>query len=728
MDIDAEAGAERLLEATAKLEAIGKSMAVIEFELDGTILDANENFLTTLGYSLEEIRGRHHRMFVDPAQAATPEYRDFWAKLERGAFEAGEYKRITKGGREIWIQASYNPVLDLAGKPFKVVKYASDITRQKLQTAEHEGQIQAIGKSQAVIEFRLDGTIVDANDNFLAATGYSLDEVRGQHHRMFVDPAYASTPEYREFWAKLGRGEYEAGEYKRFGKGGKVVWIQASYNPILDADGKAFKVVKYASDITLQKLQTADFKGQIQAIGKSQAVIEFQLDGTIVDANDNFLAATGYSLDEIRGQHHRIFVDPGYASSPDYVDFWAKLGRGEYEAGEYRRFGKGGVEIWIQASYNPILDADGKPFKVVKYASDITAQKHASLETERFVGEMGTTLEAVSNQDLTVRIESEYSGDHGVTKEHLNKALQTLEDALGQVASAANQVSTASGQIASSSQQLASGASSQASSIEEISASLEQMSSMTRQNADNAGQAQALADSAKSSANRGEVEMASMREAIDAIKASSDETAKIVKTIDEISFQTNMLALNAAVEAARAGDAGKGFAVVAEEVRSLAQRSAQAAKSTAELIEGSSKNVDNGVSITQGVQAILTEINDGASKVTDLITEIAAASREQSEGISQINTAVDQMNRVTQETAASSEESSASAEHLDGQVGNLLQLIGEFVLGEVAVQEQVRTPPAAAPARPVTASVQKPVQKPGAAIAFPLDDDEFADF
>jgi methyl-accepting chemotaxis protein len=253
---------------------------------------------------------------------------------------------------------------------------------QKLKLVDLEGQVQAIGRSQAVIEFELDGTIITANENFLSTVGYTLAEIQGQHHSMFATPEFAASPEYQAFWAKLGRGEFEAGEFKRLGKGGKEIWIQASYNPIFDDCGKPFKVVKYASDITEQKLKSADSQGQLEAIGKSQAVIEFNLDGTIITANENFLSTVGYTLSEIQGQHHSMFATPEYAASPEYQAFWAKLNRGEFEAGEFKRLGKGGKEIWIQASYNPIAGPDGKVLKVVKYASDITEQKQAAQRSQ----------------------------------------------------------------------------------------------------------------------------------------------------------------------------------------------------------------------------------------------------------------------------------------------------------------------------------------------------------
>ncbi|MFW0777541.1 MAG: PAS domain-containing protein [Rickettsiales bacterium] len=359
-------------DVVAKFDAISRSQAIIEFKLDGTIITANENFCNAMGYALEEIKGKHHSMFAEPEYAESQEYKDFWAKLNRGEFDAGIFKRLAKGGREIWIRASYNPIFDKNGKPVGVIKSATDITEQQLQNADYQGQITAIGKSQAVIEFNLDGTIITANENFCGAMGYALEEIQGKHHSMFAEPEFAASEEYKAFWAKLNRGEFEAGEYKRLAKGGREIWIQASYNPIFDMNGKPFKVVKYATDITEQKLKNADYQGQLDAIGKVQAVIEFELDGTIITANPNFCNAMGYSLDEIQGKHHSMFAEPEFAASQEYKDFWAKLGRGEFESRVYKRIAKGGREIWIQASYNPIMDMNGKPFKVVKYASDVT--------------------------------------------------------------------------------------------------------------------------------------------------------------------------------------------------------------------------------------------------------------------------------------------------------------------------------------------------------------------
>ena len=578
------------------------------------------------------------------------------------------------------------------------------------EVRELKAQVAAIGRSQAVIEFRMDGTIIHANDNFLQAVGYSLDEISGKHHSIFADPQYAASTEYRAFWDRLNRGEFDAGEYKRLGKGGREIWIQASYNPILNADGKPSKVIKYATDITASKLKNADYEGQIEAIGRSQAVIEFKMDGTILFANDNFLRAVGYSLDEVRGKHHSIFAEPEYAASGEYRAFWDRLNRGEYDAGEYKRLGKGGREIWIQASYNPILDAEGKPVKVVKYATDVTARKHA---TEVISG----TIQELAQGNLTARVGDDVSGDFAEVASSLNQALDTLDQSLSRVAAATEQVAAASSEISSGSQSLALSTSEQAGTLQEVSASLKEMSHSTEQNTESARKAKSLASGARETSTRGMDSMLRLSEAIDRIKASADQTAKIVKTIDEIAFQTNLLALNAAVEAARAGDAGKGFAVVAEEVRALALRSAEAAKDTARLIQESVDNAESGVTLNQEVTEHLSEISEQVTQVSDVMQEITEGSEQQNMGIQQITAAVEQMNQVTQQTAANAEESSSAAEELSGQSDEMKILVGEFTISSSPV----------VPSAGANGSNRPGGRVPAAAAAIPFDDD-FSDF
>ncbi len=330
---------------------------------------------------------------------------------------------IKVGQRTFDLLAS--PLLQADGRRVGFVVEWADAT-VRLQNLNYAAQASAAGRAQAVIEFNLDGTIVTANENFLNALSYSLGEIRGKHHSMFMPIEERDSAAYREFWASLNRGEYQAAEYKRIGKGGKEVWILASYNPVLDEKGKPFKVVKFATDVTNQKLRNADLSGQIDAIRKSQAVIEFKLDGTIVEANDNFLQALGYSLGEIKGQHHSMFVEHVERTSAEYREFWTSLNRGQFQAGEYKRIGKGGKEVWIQASYNPIFDLNGKPFKVVKYASDVTSQVLTRIGNERVRNMMESV--AAGSEELNASVRE--------ISEAMTKSRETALGAVEQVATA----------------------------------------------------------------------------------------------------------------------------------------------------------------------------------------------------------------------------------------------------------------------------------------------------
>lgn len=358
----------------AQIEAIEKSLAVIHFDTEGNIIKANDNFVNAMGYELDEIVGEHHSIFVEDDYKQSDDYKQFWQELAAGQFKVSQFRRKKKDGSFIWIEASYNPLVDNQGQVFGVVKYATDITASKILEAESLGQIKAINLSQAVIHFTPDGTILDANENFLETMGYTLEEITGAHHSIFVEEKLKTSTDYKDFWSNLAKGKFTTGEFKRLGKHGQEVWIQASYNPIFDMNGEVIKVIKYASDITKTKQENTETAGQIKAIDRSQAIIHFDLEGNILEANENFLQAMGYSLDEVKGKHHSIFVDNEYSLSREYKEFWADLKQGLYKTAEYRRIDKHGKDVWIQASYNPIYDLNGKPYKVIKYASDITAK------------------------------------------------------------------------------------------------------------------------------------------------------------------------------------------------------------------------------------------------------------------------------------------------------------------------------------------------------------------
>ncbi len=546
---------------------------------------------------------------------------------------------------------------------------------------ELEAQVAALHRVQAVIEFALDGTILRANDNFLQAMGYRLEEIQGKHHSLFVDPEQARSAEYGDFWVRLGRGEYDAGQYRRFGKGQREIWIQASYNPVLDRQGRPYKVVKFATDITAQKLQAADSAGQLAAIAKSQAVIEFSMDGRILSANDNFLAATGYNLDEVRGQHHSLFVEPEHRSSVEYRQFWEKLGRGEYDAGQYRRLGKGGREVWIQASYNPILDLNGKPFKVVKYATDITAQVHENQAMQRAVAQTREVVAAAKQGDLTQRVATaDKNGSIAELCEGVNSLVEAMAAIIGQIKFAADTIAVGATEIAQGNSDLSQRTEQQAASLEETAVSMKGLAETVQRTATNARQASQLAGGAADVAARGGTVVHEVVETMAVINASSRRIVDIIGVIDGIAFQTNILALNAAVEAARAGEQGRSFAVVAAEVRLLAQRSAEAAKQIKGLIEDSVTRVGQGNQQAEQAGTTMGEIVGSVQQLADLLAGIRSASQDQHAGIAQVNQTIVQMEASTQRNASLVEEAGASTAQMQAQVHALAEAVGAFRL------------------------------------------------
>lgn len=853
------------------LDALDRSQAIIEFTTDGRILNANENFLKTVGYSLSEILGGHHRMFVDEVYGASDEYKKFWADLANGETSEGRFKRVGKDGAEIWIQATYNPIIDGNGNVFKVVKFATDITEGvkeasaalRKQTAfenssaammsvdrdfvvkdvnkateellarsadafaeiwpdfdvknivgtcidifhknpahqrkllsdpanlpwrtditigdfkfalnvggifdasgdyvgnilewddvteerMNSGVLAALDRSQAIIEFATDGRILNANENFLAVTGYTLEEVQGKKHSLFVDAAFAESEEYRTFWEKLAKGEVQEGQFTRIGKTGEEFSIQATYNPIIDGNGTVFKVVKFATDISEQvritktaetlslvanetdnsviitdarglieyvnpgftkltgytleeaegkkpgdllqgpltdpetvqsirekldarepfyeeilnydqngeacwialainpvfeketgdltkfvsiqtnitdtKLEQQSFNCKLDAISRTMAVIEFTPDGTILDANENFCAAAGYPLEEIKGKHHRIFCDPAYTASSEYQAFWDKLASGEFDSGKYKRFNKAGDELWLQASYSPIFNEANAVVRVVKFATDITTEVELEKEVTRIAGDFADQSNIISEQAGSV----------------------------------------------------AEGAQSLGATTEEISASIEELSASIDSIAQNSGGADEIAQNTKKDADAGAQAIDKSIESMELINASSEEINEIVKVISEIAAQTNLLAFNAAIEAARAGEHGLGFSVVADEVRKLAERSSQATKEITKLINESVKRVAQGSQISKEAGEAFKRIVDGIAETTRSISEISIAAREQQTAARDVTDAVQIIVDASEKAAIASESIASSTDQLSAGAGALKTEVAKF--------------------------------------------------
>lgn len=493
--------------------------------------------------------------------------------------------------------------------------------KRSKRPSEMSGILEALDKSNAVIEFKPDGTIIEANENFLNAIGYTLDEIKGKHHSMFVETAERNSQEYKDFWDLLANGEFQARQFKRIAKGGKEIWIEASYNPILDRSGKTYKVIKFATDITEQKMHIAEMQGQIDAIHKSQAVIAFEMDGTIIEANENFLAVMGYTLDEIKGKHHSMFAESEFAASQEYKDFWAKLNQGEFKAAQYKRIGKGGKEVWIEASYNPIMDPDGKPFKVIKFATDLTPRK-----------EENRALANDFDNNVKVLVETVAS-----SSTELQATAQTLAAAAEETSNQSNTVAAACEELAASVNEIAS-----------------QVAHSTK-----------IIDGAVEMARKTEGSVAGL---VDAASKIGEVTA----IISDIADQTNLLALNATIEAARAGEAGKGFAVVASEVKNLA---AETAKATEE-IEAQIKGIQQ---ISQEAAEAIQEIARTIGEISQISTSISGAVEEQSAATNEVSSNIVGVQRAAGETGQSSTNMLEVAQDLSVRSEDLQKRVDDFL-------------------------------------------------
>jgi len=537
--------------------------------------------------------------------------------------------------------------------------------------------LKAIGRSLAIIEFEPDGKIIAANENFCRALGYDLEEIKGKHHSMFVEPDYVRGPEYREFWAKLGRGEFDAREYKRIGKGGKEIWIQASYNPVLSKSGTVLKVVKVAMDITAAKLQAAENRAKIEAISRAQVIVEYSPDGNVIEVNENFVKKAGYPREKALGMHHRMFVDPAYAQSAEYQEFWRKLNRGEPIVEQFKRVVEGGKELWIEASYNPIFDLNNRVMKIVNFVNEVTGRVSG-------VNQIATGLSRLAEGDLEQRIEAEFIPTLDQLRTDFNASLETLERSMSAISANTQAIRSGVGEISTAADDLSRRTEQQASSLEETAAALEQITATVKKTAEGAKHARDVVSTAKVDADKSGGVVREAMTAMTGIEKSSKQISQIIGVIDEIAFQTNLLALNAGVEAARAGDAGRGFAVVASEVRALAQRSAEAAKEIKGLISASTAQVEQGVTLVTQTGNALERIVAQVVEINAIITDIAASAQEQATGLQQVNAAVNEMDKVTQQNAAMVEETTAAAHALAGETEELGRLVGRYRIGKVA--------------------------------------------
>ena len=435
------------------------------------------------------------------------------------------------------------------------------------------------------------------------------------------------------------------------------------------------------TELRQKEITNLRYENQMVGIDRSSAVIEFDLDGTIRDANENFCKVMGYTPEEIIGQHHRIFCRDEFRNSSEYQRFWELLRSGDAHTGEFERVGKNGESVWIQAAYSPICDEHGKIQTVMKVASDITASKRHQVTTEKVLKEAASVMGCVAAGDLSPRMTEGYTGIFGEVAAAINSCVDKLTDVVQQIVVSADAVSRGAAEISDGNNNLSARTEQQASNLEETASSMEEMTATVRQNADHAGKASGLATGTQDQAGKGQEVINQAVEAMAKINDSSSRIADIIGVIDEIAFQTNLLALNASVEAARAGDQGRGFAVVASEVRDLAGRSATAAKEIKSLIEESVTNVGEGKELVDASGETLREIVNSIGEVSEIVGQIAGASKEQADGIDQVNSAISKMDEMTQQNAALVEEAASASSLMGSEAGQLKDLVGFFRTG-----------------------------------------------
>ena len=530
---------------------------------------------------------------------------------------------------------------------------------------------QAIHRSQAVIEFDFNGNVLTANANFLRVMGYSLEEIVGKHHSQFVDPAYKSSQAYSDFWAQLRRGEFTVGQYKRIAKGGRELWLSATYNPVMDNNGKPYKIIKLATDVTAQAIDASRVRIALDKVASNVMVAD--TDGNIIYMNDSVTNMFQAAAAEIRTVLPQF--DPNRVLGSSFDAFHKVPSHQRNLLGQLRsthiteiKLGKAVLKIIA----TPVIDAGGQRLGTVVQWID----RSLEFSTEQ---EVNAVVSAANTGDLTQRIVEEGKlGFFATLATGVNSILEANSNLVRNIQTATMEVSTSADEISTGNLNLSQRTEEQAASLEQTASSMEQMTSTVRQNADNAANASTLASAARSQAEKGGAVVAEAVSAMQGINAASNKIANIIGVIDEIAFQTNLLALNAAVEAARAGEQGRGFAVVASEVRSLASRSAEAAKEIKSLIQDSVSRVAQGTQLVDQSGKVLNEIVSAVTKVTTIIAEIAAASQEQASGIDQVNKAVTSMDQVTQQNAALVEEAASAAESLLEQAQSLSGMIGRF--------------------------------------------------
>lgn len=691
------------------INAIDTAYVYAEFDTMGNFITANANFMNSTGYSAEEVKGRHHRTVIDTEFATSTEYMSFWSDLANGKTKSKQLRMISKSGNDVWLEAVYSPITDSTGRVTKVLQIAADVTVAKEAadqlSREIDARMKSVDTACIVSETDLRGYITYVNDKHCEVSQYSREELVGANQNIVRHPDMPKEL-FKELWSTIGKGKIFRGPVKNRKKDGTPYYVDGIFTPVLGKNGKPVKYIGIRFDITEQTYQKQAADGIVNAIDTSFAFIEFDTKGNVITANENFIKTMQYSLDEIKGKHHRMFVDRNYAATAEYMRFWEDLAAGRVQADQYKRLNRSGQEVWLQAVYSPVKDDMGRIIKVVKIATDITKQKNEALETERAANEVNRVITAIAAGDLTQQYSITSTGDLKVMGDSLNAATKNLNELLGNISQVANLVASSAEElltkgeqmvkttqeVASATVQMAEGASQQAQQTDESSKLIADVLKSSNETGKKAEVINDAAERGQKSASDG---LATIRKVVDnmseilksanttsssinVLAQRSEEIASTLSVITDIASQTNLLALNAAIEAARAGDAGRGFAVVAEEIRKLAEGSRKSAIDIEKVIREVQKDVTTAgksietmeVSVKSGniaskeAEMVFQNIEKSSIETLDLSKEIVEATNTQKEAINSTVKNIEKIVVVAEETASGTEQIASSGKEL----------------------------------------------------------------